>query len=65
LTFFFSISNLQHVAFLAGALGADAVNSCSFAFGLTTPKAAIATARLLENVGVAGSFSHFLPPILR
>nr|WAS30621.1 hypothetical protein [Rhodosporidiobolus colostri] len=43
----------EHVAFLAGALGTAGVGECKYAFGLTTPKAALATARLLENVGVA------------
>ncbi|GAA6030257.1 hypothetical protein JCM8097_009013 [Rhodosporidiobolus ruineniae] len=43
----------NHAAFLAGALGAAAVKDCSYVFGLSSPKAAVATARLLENVGVA------------
>ncbi|GAA5864962.1 hypothetical protein JCM8547_004250 [Rhodosporidiobolus lusitaniae] len=43
----------DHVNFLVSALGDAAVGDCTYAFGLSSPKAALATARLLENVGVA------------
>ncbi|GAA5977429.1 hypothetical protein JCM11641_000959 [Rhodosporidiobolus odoratus] len=43
----------NHVNFLVGALGDAAVSDCSYVFGLSSPKAVVATARLLENVGVA------------
>ncbi|GAA5907169.1 hypothetical protein JCM6882_008381 [Rhodosporidiobolus microsporus] len=43
----------NHVQFLETALGAAAVSDCTYVFGLTSPKAVVATARLLENVGVA------------
>ncbi|GAA5822568.1 hypothetical protein JCM11251_006381 [Rhodosporidiobolus azoricus] len=43
----------DHVRFLETALGEAAVSDCSYIFGLSSPKAVVATARLLENVGVA------------
>ncbi|GAA6017169.1 hypothetical protein JCM10207_002559 [Rhodosporidiobolus poonsookiae] len=43
----------EHASFLATALGDAAVTDCTYLFGLSSPKAAVATARLLENVGVA------------
>ncbi|GAA6060203.1 hypothetical protein JCM10212_002282 [Sporobolomyces blumeae] len=43
----------DHVKFLETALGSAAVHECHYQFGLTSPKSAIATARLLENVGTA------------
>lgn len=43
----------EHVQLLEGALGSAKVGDCSYIFGLSSPKAVVATARLLENVGVA------------
>ncbi|GJN93558.1 hypothetical protein Rhopal_006615-T1 [Rhodotorula paludigena] len=43
----------SHVNFLVNALGEAAVTDCTYVFGLSSPKAVVATARLLENTGVA------------
>ena len=44
----------QHVALLSGALGAAATQPCTYAFpGVTDPKSFLATATLIENVGVS------------
>lgn len=46
---------IQHVQFLEAALGADAVQACTYDFGagVTDVKSFIATAQLLEGVGVS------------
>ncbi|BGO93362.1 hypothetical protein NBRC10512_005528 [Rhodotorula toruloides] len=43
----------SHVQFLEAALGTNAVSDCSYIFGLTSVKAVVSTARLLENIGVS------------
>lgn len=43
----------NHVSLLSSALGDAATKACSYDFGLSSVKAVVATARLLENVGVA------------
>ena len=44
----------QHVALLSGALGDAATKPCTYAFpGVTDPKSFLATATLIENVGVS------------
>ncbi|GAA5881223.1 hypothetical protein JCM16303_004851 [Sporobolomyces ruberrimus] len=43
----------EHVDLLATALGDAAIKGCQFNYGLSSVKSAVATARLLENVGVA------------
>jgi len=46
------------VQLLEGALGSAKVGDCSYIFGLSSPKAVVATARLLENVGKLLFFSE-------
>ncbi|WWC66440.1 uncharacterized protein I206_100342 [Kwoniella pini CBS 10737] len=43
----------QHVALLSGALGSAATQPCTYSFGVTDPTSFIATATLIENVGVS------------
>ncbi|GAA5964643.1 hypothetical protein JCM3765_007654 [Sporobolomyces pararoseus] len=43
----------DHVRLLSSALGDAAVKQCKYIYGLSSVKAVVATARLLENVGVA------------
>ncbi|GAA5847621.1 hypothetical protein JCM3766R1_000814 [Sporobolomyces carnicolor] len=57
-----AIQEADHVRFLGSALGNAKVQSCKYIFGLSSPKAVVATARLLENVGVA-AYSGAAPDI--
>ncbi|WWC58541.1 uncharacterized protein I303_101084 [Kwoniella dejecticola CBS 10117] len=43
----------QHVALLSGALGSAATQPCTYSFGVTDPASFVATATLIENVGVS------------
>lgn len=43
----------NHVNFLSTALGDQAVKACTYNFGVTGPQSFIATAQLLEGVGVS------------
>ena len=54
----------QHVALLSGALtaaGANATEACTYEFGLTSPASVLATAQVLEGVGVSAYTGK--PPI--
>ncbi|GAA6016200.1 hypothetical protein JCM11491_003767 [Sporobolomyces phaffii] len=52
----------QHVKLLSTALGEASTKQCKYIFGLSSVKAVVATARLLENVGVA-AYSGAAPDI--